>query len=95
MMSQFVRAISASGCLLLLGTADPLVLGLSVQGLQLPEIDTSTSMIGQIAFLISSRIEAKYPHQTITHSLLATLVIASSFEAITLRSALQLLFIFH
>jgi inner membrane protein len=76
MMALTHCAIAAAGCALVLGTADPLVLGLAVLGSQLPDLDTSTSTIGQIAFPISSRIEAKYPHRTVTHSLLATLVIA-------------------
>jgi inner membrane protein len=76
MMAITHCTIAAAGCALVLGTADPLVLGLAVLGSQLPDLDTSTSTIGQIAFPISSRIEAKYPHRTITHSLLATLAIA-------------------
>ena len=65
-------AIATAGTSLILGTADPLFLGLSILGSQLPDIDTTTSTIGKIFFPISSWIEDRYPHRTITHSLLAT-----------------------
>ena len=65
-------AIATAGTSFALGTADPLLLGLSIIGSQLPDIDTTTSTIGKIFFPISSWIEDRYPHRTITHSLLAT-----------------------
>ena len=65
-------AIATAGTSLILGTADPLLLGLSILGSQLPDIDTTTSTIGKVFFPISSWIEDNYPHRTITHSLLAT-----------------------
>jgi len=76
MMSITHCAIAAAGTSLILGTADPLALFLSLVGSQLPDIDTSTSTIGKVFFPISSWIEARYPHRTITHSLLATIGIA-------------------
>jgi inner membrane protein len=48
----------------------------AVLGSQLPDLDTTTSTIGKIFFPISSWIENRYPHRTITHSLLATAFIA-------------------
>lgn len=65
-------AIATAGVSLLLGTADPLPLALAVLGSQLPDVDTTTSVIGQIAFPLSSWIEDHYPHRSITHSLIAT-----------------------
>ena len=75
MMAITHAAIATAGTSLILGTADPLLLGLSIVGSQLPDIDTTTSTIGKIFFPISSWIEDRYPHRTITHSLLATAVI--------------------
>jgi inner membrane protein len=69
-------SIATAGVSLILGTADPLALCLALVGSQLPDLDTSTSTIGKIFFPISSWIEERYPHRTITHSLLATLGIA-------------------
>lgn len=62
---------------LILATADPLTLGLGIIGSQLPDLDTSTSFIGQIFFPLSSFIEDRFPHRSITHSLLATVFICA------------------
>lgn len=68
--------IAAAGVCLLLSSANPLILGLAVLGSQLPDLDTSTSLIGQLCFPISHWIEDRYPHRSITHSLMATGAIA-------------------
>ena len=68
-------AIASAGTSLILGTADPLLLGLSIIGSQLPDLDTTTSTIGKIFFPISSWIEDRFPHRSITHSSLATAAI--------------------
>ena len=81
-MSVTHCAIAAAGTSLILGTAEPLPLGLAIIGSQLPDIDTTTSTIGlhsngcKIFFPISSWIEDRFPHRSITHSLLATAAIA-------------------
>lgn len=76
MMAITHCAIAAAGTSLILGTAEPLPLGLAIIGSQIPDLDTSTSTIGQILFPISNWIEDRYPHRTITHSLLATFFLA-------------------
>jgi membrane-bound metal-dependent hydrolase YbcI (DUF457 family) len=45
-------------------------------GAILPDIDTSTSSIGQLVPGFSSRIERKFGHRTITHSLIGVLILA-------------------
>ena len=72
MMSVTHCAIAAAGTSLILGTAEPLPLGLAILGSQLPDLDTTTSTIGKIFYPISSWIEDRFPHRSITHSLLAT-----------------------
>ncbi len=72
MMAITHAAIATAGTSLILGTANPFSFGLALLGSQLPDIDTSTSLIGQILFPISHWIEDRYPHRTITHCLLAT-----------------------
>lgn len=72
MMSITHATIAVAGTSLILGTAEPLPLGLAVLGSQLPDLDTSTSTIGQIFFPISHWIEDRFPHRSVTHSLLAT-----------------------
>lgn len=76
MMSLTHAAIAATGVSFALGDTSPLVMGLAIIGSQLPDIDTSTSNLGQIAFPISRWIEKRYPHRTVTHSFLATAAIA-------------------
>ena len=77
MMSVTHCAIAAAGTSLILGTGQPLPLGLAILGSQLPDIDTTTSTIGKIFFPISSWIEDRFPHRSVTHSLLATVGIAA------------------
>jgi inner membrane protein len=76
MMAITHSAIALSGTSLILGTANPLVLGLAIIGSQLPDLDTTTSTIGKICFPISSWIEDRFPHRSVTHCLLATAAIA-------------------
>lgn len=61
---------------LLLGTADPWALGLSAVASQLPDIDTSGSVPGRIFFPVSRWLEARYAHRSVTHSFLATGIVA-------------------
>ena len=76
MMAITHCAIALSGTSLILGTANPLALGLAIIGSQLPDLDTTTSTIGKIFFPISSWIEDRFPHRSVTHCLLATAAIA-------------------
>jgi len=59
-----------------LGTADPSVLGVTAIASQLPDVDTSKSLVGRILFPISHFLEKRYPHRSITHSFVATAVVA-------------------
>ncbi|MEL6579551.1 MAG: metal-dependent hydrolase [Cyanobacteria bacterium J06621_12] len=77
MMSVTHCAIAAAGTSLILGTANPLPLGLAILGSQIPDIDTTTSTIGKIFYPISSWIEDRFPHRSVTHSLLATAAITA------------------
>lgn len=77
MMAITHSTIAAAGTSLILGSANPLVLALSITGSQLPDLDTSTSTIGQVLFPISSWIEDRFPHRSVTHSLAATAFLAA------------------
>ncbi len=68
-------AISAAAVGLSLGTVDPLVLAVAIGASQIPDIDTSTSSIGQILWPISRWIEKRYPHRSVTHSLIFTIAL--------------------
>jgi inner membrane protein len=76
MMAITHATIATAATSLILTTADPLTLGLAIAGSQLPDLDTSTSLIGQTCFPISRWLEKRFPHRTITHCILATLAIA-------------------
>ncbi len=70
-------AVSAASLTFGIGTNNPVALGLALLGSQLPDLDTTTSTIGQICFPLSNWLEDNFPHRTITHSLLATVAIAA------------------
>jgi inner membrane protein len=76
MMALTHGAIALAGTSLILGTANPMALGLAVIGSQLPDLDSTNSTIGKIFFPLSSWIEDRFPHRSVTHSLLATAAIA-------------------
>jgi inner membrane protein len=76
MMALTHAVISCAGISLILTTNDPIHLALAIAGSQLPDLDTSTSTIGQILFPIANWIENRYPHRSVTHSLIATIAIA-------------------
>jgi inner membrane protein len=61
---------------LLMGTADPWVLGTAAISSQLPDIDTTGSVPGRIFFPISRWLESRYAHRSATHSFLATGLVA-------------------
>lgn len=67
---------SVAGATILLGTANPVILGIAAISSQLPDIDTSKSTPGRILFPISRLLERHFPHRSVTHSFIATLVIA-------------------
>lgn len=75
MMAITHAAISAAAVGLSLSSVDPLVLAVAIGASQIPDIDTSTSSIGQILWPISRWIEKRYPHRSVTHSLIFTVVL--------------------
>ncbi|HEY9656993.1 MAG TPA: metal-dependent hydrolase [Allocoleopsis sp.] len=61
---------------LLTGTADPWVLGTAALASQFPDIDASGSVTGRIFHPISRWLESRYPHRSVTHSFLVTVLVA-------------------
>ena len=80
MMSLTHAAFSVSLTSIVLGTANPEILGVSANCLQqrfapaslLPDIDTSKSFIGRLFLPVSRWIETRTVHRGITHSFFAT-----------------------
>jgi inner membrane protein len=77
MMSVTHAALAVAATTLSIGTADPWLLGLSVLGSQLPDLDTTASITGRIGWPIACWIEARFPHRTVTHSFMASGVVAA------------------
>ena len=61
-----------------------MALGIAAYASQLPDIDTSKSTVGRLLLPISSFIEKRHPHRTVTHSFLATGVITLATYPIAL-----------
>jgi inner membrane protein len=59
-----------------LETADWKLLMLAAFASQLPDADTSTSLAGRILWPLSRWLENRWPHRTVTHSFLATAILA-------------------
>jgi len=76
MMSLTHAVIAATGASLILGSADPIVLGIAAAGSQLPDIDSTETYIGRILYPIAHYLEEKLPHRSLTHSILFTVAIA-------------------
>lgn len=79
MMSITHAALAGAAVPLLLSSSDPMVFGLAVVGSQLPDIDTTTSLIGQVCYPLSSRLERRFPHRSATHSFVAIAAVAAAW----------------
>ncbi len=77
MMAKTHLLFSVTVTAFALETTNPLVLGAAALASQLPDVDTSTSFVGRILWPLSRWIERRWPHRTLTHSLLATAIIAA------------------
>ena len=67
MMALTHSVLSAAGISLIFSTANSLHFALTIAGSQLPDLDTSTSTVGQILFPISNWIENRFPHRSGEH----------------------------
>jgi inner membrane protein len=72
MMTPTHIAFSVSLTSIVLGTANPEVLGTAALASLLPDIDTSKSSIGRLFLPLSSWLETRTVHRGITHSFFAT-----------------------
>lgn len=77
MMAKTHLLFSVTVTAFALETTNPLVLGAAALASQLPDVDTSTSFVGRILWPLSRWLENRFPHRTLTHSLLATAIIAA------------------
>jgi inner membrane protein len=77
MMAVTHLLFSVAGTSLILGTADPSLLVTAAIASQVPDCDTTESSLGKALYPISSLIERYFPHRTITHSFLGTVVVGA------------------
>jgi len=75
MLSITHAAIAVATTTCVLGVADPYVLGVAALSSQFPDADTTKSYVGLALYPIARWIENRYPHRTITHSFLATIIV--------------------
>jgi inner membrane protein len=83
MMSRTHIVLAVAATSLILGTADPVVLSLSAIASQFPDVDTTKSYSGRILFPLSSYLEKRFAHRSITHSFLALAVFAIALVPVT------------
>lgn len=76
MMSLTHITLSVAITSLSLSTADPILLLSAALASQIPDIDTSRSKVGRLFKPVSKWLEKRFPHRTVTHSILATVVVA-------------------
>lgn len=86
MMSVTHAAIAICTTSISLGSANPFVLGAAALASQFPDLDSTKTTIGQMLYPAATWIEARYPHRTITHSFLATALVAAGFSPLLLWS---------
>jgi inner membrane protein len=68
--------ISGTASSLLLQTADPVLIAVGAIGGLLPDVDVSTSPAGKVFPWISGYFQETMPHRSMTHSIVASAVIA-------------------
>lgn len=76
--------ISGTATSLLLGTADPVVISIGAIAGLLPDIDVSTSPAGRLFPWIAGYFESTMPHRSMTHSIIASAVVAIASYSVTL-----------
>lgn len=78
MMTLSHLAISGLLTALMLGSADPVVIGVGAIAGLLPDVDIAKSPAGRVLFPLSRFLEKHFPHCSCTHSILASLVVGAA-----------------
>lgn len=77
MMTLSHLAISALATAGILGTADPVIIGMGAVFGTIPDVDITKSPAGRIFFPLSQYLEQRFPHRSFTHSILASSIMAA------------------
>jgi inner membrane protein len=78
MMTLTHLTVSALSTAIVLGVANPIVLGAGAVAGLLPDVDVAKSPAGRILSPLSRWIEQRFPHRSFTHSLLASAIVAAA-----------------
>ena len=89
MMTLTHLAISGLMTGLVLGTADPMLISSGAIAGLLPDVDLSKSPAGRVLFPISRLLEKRFPHRSCTHSILASVAIASLVYGLAYSSVIS------
>lgn len=81
-------AISGLMTGLVLGTADPTLISCGAIAGLLPDVDLSKSPAGRVLFPISRLLEKRFPHRSCTHSILASVAVASLVYGLAFSSVI-------
>jgi inner membrane protein len=76
MMAKTHMLLAATVTSMVLETTHPIVLGTAALASQLPDVDTSTSLVGRLCWPLARWLESRFAHRTVTHSFLATGLVA-------------------
>jgi inner membrane protein len=77
MMTLSHLAISGLATAAIIGSSDPMTIGIGgIAGL-LPDVDGAKSPAGRILFPVSKYLEKHFPHRSFTHSILASIVLSA------------------
>ncbi len=69
--------ISSLATAAMIGSSDPIVIGIGgIAGL-LPDVDGSKSPAGRVLFPLAKYLERRFPHRSFTHSILASIVLSA------------------
>ncbi len=79
MMSVTHIAIATAATALGLGTSDPWCLVAAAIGSQLPDLDSTQSIMGRVVYPLACWLENRFPHRGPTHSFLSTAATAIVF----------------
>jgi inner membrane protein len=88
MMTLTHLAISGLMTGLVLGTADPTLISCGAIAGLLPDVDLSKSPAGRVLFPISRLLEKRFPHRSCTHSILASVAVASLVYGLAFSSVI-------
>lgn len=82
MMAVTHMALSLAATTIAVGTADPGILLAAAVASQLPDIDTTKSLVGRAIWPVAAALESRFPHRGLTHSFIASSTVLAAAVAV-------------